>query len=55
MNGLCRETFSTIHVTPQDAFSYASVELCGPLGEVDISDVVARARAIFRPSQLVVA
>eukprot|EP00976_Prorocentrum_cordatum_P105538 1194279-Prorocentrum_minimum.AAC.4 len=54
MNGLAQEGFSTIHITPQDGFSYASVELCGH-PKVEISDLVEKVRAIFKPSQLVVA
>ena len=30
MNGVQRDgTFSTVHITPEDGFSYASFELCG--------------------------
>mmetsp|Transcript_14548 Transcript_14548/g.24650 ORF Transcript_14548/g.24650 Transcript_14548/m.24650 type:complete len:801 (+) Transcript_14548:440-2842(+) len=54
MNGLDQEGFSTIHITPQDGFSYASVEICG-YTTVDVSDVVERVHSMFKPAQLVVA
>ena len=48
--------FSTIHITPEDGFSYASVELCGyAAGAVDPAAVVAQTAAIFRPTSLSVA
>ena len=48
--------FSTIHITPEDGFSYASVELCGyAAGAVDPAAVVAQTAAIFRPASLSVA
>mmetsp|Transcript_29250 Transcript_29250/g.95321 ORF Transcript_29250/g.95321 Transcript_29250/m.95321 type:complete len:906 (-) Transcript_29250:30-2747(-) len=71
MNGLDGETLSTIHVTPEADFSYASVELSGfqPLfcGNGDESMVPAkvtaeepvafieRALRVFRPGKCVVA
>ncbi len=45
--------FSTIHITPEDGFSYASVELCGYAADaVDPAAVVAQTAAIFRPASL---
>lgn len=45
MNGVDGTAFTTIHVTPEDGFSYASVELCGYAGAaLDASAVVAQAR-----------
>ena len=43
MNGLEGEAFSTIHITPEDGFSYASLELTGyPAKGVDPSGVLAK-------------
>ena len=43
MNGLEGGAFSTIHITPEDGFSYASLELTGyPAKGVDPSGVVAK-------------
>lgn len=48
--------FSTIHITPEDGFSYASVELCGYTAEaVDAAATVAQIAAIFRPAELSIA
>ena len=48
--------FSTIHITPEDGFSYASVELCGyDAAALDPAVVVAQTAAIFRPALLSVA
>ncbi|CAH8392005.1 unnamed protein product [Eruca vesicaria subsp. sativa] len=52
MNGVDGERYSTIHVTPEDGFSYASFE-CGLSlydgGHGDISEVLTRAVDVFRP------
>ncbi|KAK3264187.1 Mitochondrial 2-oxoadipate and 2-oxoglutarate transporter [Cymbomonas tetramitiformis] len=53
MNGLQDDAFSTIHITPEPEFSYASVELCGYSSD-DLQSVVADAAAVFKPGQLVV-
>jgi S-adenosylmethionine decarboxylase len=29
MNGVEGGTFSTVHITPEEGFSYASFEICG--------------------------
>ena len=43
MNGLEGAAFSTIHITPEDGFSYASLELTGyPAEGVDPSGVVGK-------------
>ena len=43
MNGVDGTAFTTIHVTPEEGFSYASVELCGYAGAaLDASAVVAQ-------------
>ncbi|CAN6806243.1 unnamed protein product [Brassica oleracea] len=54
MNGVDGERYSTIHVTPEDGFSYASFE-CGLSlydddGRGDIAEVLTRAIDVFRPS-----
>merc|ERR1712137_1087221 len=43
---------STIHVTPEDGFSYASFESMGyNFNEVDLSKLLERVLACFRPSK----
>jgi len=43
MNGVEGGAFSTIHITPEDGFSYASLELCGyPAHTVDPSGIIAK-------------
>ncbi|KAJ4908174.1 S-adenosylmethionine decarboxylase proenzyme 4 [Raphanus sativus] len=55
MNGVDEDRYSTIHVTPEDGFSYASFE-CGLSlhdddgGRGDIAEVLSRAIDVFRPS-----
>lgn len=45
MNALDGAAFTTIHVTPEEDFSYASVELCGyAAAALDAGPVVAQAR-----------
>ena len=45
MNGVDGAAFTTIHVTPEEGFSYASVELCGyAAAALDASAMVAQAR-----------
>ena len=59
MSGVARHqggAFSTIHITPEDGFSYASVELSGyDAAAVDPAAVVAQTAAIFRPAAMSVA
>lgn len=52
MNGLLGETYSTIHITPEDAFSYASYE-CN-LKTSSYDDVIKRTLNIFKPSYFMV-
>jgi len=52
MNGLLGETYSTIHITPEDAFSYVSYE-CN-LKTASYDDVIKRVLAIFKPSRFMV-
>ncbi|KAL1195608.1 S-adenosylmethionine decarboxylase proenzyme 4 [Cardamine amara subsp. amara] len=58
MNGVDGDRYSTIHVTPEDGFSYASFE-CGLSlyddGHNDISEVLSRAIDVFRPSDVSIA
>lgn len=50
MNGILRGGFITIHITPEEGFSYASVEISGfDPNEYDPADMVARIVAIFQP------
>jgi hypothetical protein len=47
MNGVDGAAFTTIHVTPEEGFSYASVELCGyAAAALDASAMVAQARVL---------
>ncbi|GBF89555.1 S-adenosylmethionine decarboxylase [Raphidocelis subcapitata] len=53
MNGILGGGFITIHITPEDGFSYASVEVSGfDADAFDPSDLLARVAAIFRPGSL---
>jgi hypothetical protein len=56
MNGVEGATFSTIHITPEDGFSYASFELCGyDADSVDAAALVARVADVFQPRSMSVA
>ncbi|RWW24617.1 hypothetical protein GW17_00011087 [Ensete ventricosum] len=50
MNGLDRDRYSTIHVTPEDGHSYASFECTG--GGVEVIEWVRRAIGVFRPGEV---
>ncbi|CAN1149838.1 S-adenosylmethionine decarboxylase proenzyme 4 [Linum perenne] len=54
MNGIDQERYSTIHVTPEDGFSYASFECVGSAFD-DVDDLVEALRKVvrvFRPGNL---
>lgn len=53
MNAIEENAISTIHVTPEDGFSYASFEAVGyPLeSSIDLSLLVERVLACFQPSE----
>jgi len=53
MNGLEGDSFNTIHITPEDGFSYASLELCG-YTNMDIANIVDGCAKV-NPQHLVVA
>ncbi|KAJ0095607.1 hypothetical protein Patl1_16582 [Pistacia atlantica] len=51
MNSIEGTAMSTIHVTPEDGFSYASFETVGyDLKEVNLSELVERVLACFQPN-----
>lgn len=53
MNGIAGGGFITIHITPEDGFSYASVEVSGfdPTA-YDPADMVSRILSIFKPGKV---
>lgn len=56
MNGIDGGAYSTVHVTPEDGFSYASYEAMGfDPGLVRFETVVRRALGCFDPSEFTVA
>ncbi|KAL5759273.1 hypothetical protein ACOSP7_017798 [Xanthoceras sorbifolium] len=56
MNSVEGAAISTIHVTPEDGFSYASFETVGyDLKAVNLNQLVERVLACFRPSEFSVA
>ncbi|KAL4361914.1 hypothetical protein GQ457_04G010520 [Hibiscus cannabinus] len=56
MNAIEGAAISTIHVTPEDGFSYASFEAVGyDLKEVDLKQLVERVLVCFKPSDFSVA
>ncbi|OVA18962.1 S-adenosylmethionine decarboxylase [Macleaya cordata] len=56
MNGIEGSAISTIHVTPEDGFSYASFEAAGyDLKAVDLKQLVKRVLFCFQPSEFSVA
>ncbi|KAG6398579.1 hypothetical protein SASPL_140046 [Salvia splendens] len=54
MNGVDGDRYSTVHVTPEDGFSYASFEcVCAAAaGDREILEAVGKVAEIFRPSEL---
>lgn len=56
MNGIYEKSLSTIHVTPEEGFSYASYEAMGfDPGKLDYSDLVSRVLSCFGPTEFSVA
>ncbi|CAL9070043.1 unnamed protein product [Musa banksii] len=51
MNGLDRDSYSTIHVTPEEGHSYASFECTGRWagGRAEVLDSLRKAIGVFRP------
>lgn len=54
MNGVDMDRYSTIHVTPEDGFSYASFEWVGP-GCEGLGEVLKKVAKVFRPATMSVA
>ncbi|KAF5795701.1 putative adenosylmethionine decarboxylase [Helianthus annuus] len=54
MNGIDGDCYSTIHVTPEDGFSYASFECVGSAYN-DMADMVKKAVKVFGPGTVSVA
>ncbi|KAL5995820.1 S-adenosylmethionine decarboxylase proenzyme 4 [Asimina triloba] len=54
MNGLDGAHYSTIHVTPEDGYSYASFECVGSLDDddQDIGKVLKKVARVFRPGTM---
>ncbi|KAL0434509.1 UNVERIFIED_CONTAM: S-adenosylmethionine decarboxylase proenzyme 4 [Sesamum latifolium] len=54
MNGIDENRYSTVHVTPEDGFSYASFECVGSIydDKEEILDVLKKVVKIFRPGAL---
>ncbi|KAF4358863.1 hypothetical protein CsatB_026044 [Cannabis sativa] len=53
MNGIDGDRYSTIHVTPEDGYSYASFETVGSRhGGDDIARVLKKVAQIFRPATM---
>ncbi|KAK8947242.1 S-adenosylmethionine decarboxylase proenzyme [Platanthera zijinensis] len=48
MNGLQADRYSTIHVTPEEGYSYASYE-CVVANKSEIQSVLEKVNAVFRP------
>ena len=56
MNGTCDSEFSTIHITPEDGFSYASFEICGPdVAAGTASEYISKVVQVMSPSFVAVA
>lgn len=56
MNSIEKDAISTIHVTPEDGFSYASFEAMGyDFNEVDLSKLLERVLVCFQPAEFSVA
>jgi len=56
MNAIEGDAISTIHVTPEDGFSYASFEAAGyDIKSMDLTALIERVLACFQPSEFSVA
>ena len=56
MNAIEGDAISTIHVTPEDGFSYASFEAAGyDFEEVNLRELLERVLACFKPAEFSVA
>ncbi|KAJ7974226.1 S-adenosylmethionine decarboxylase proenzyme [Quillaja saponaria] len=56
MNAIEGDAISTIHVTPEDGFSYASFEALGyDIEDLNLTDLVKRVIACFHPTEFSVA
>ncbi|KAJ3677161.1 hypothetical protein LUZ60_002885 [Juncus effusus] len=52
MNGIHEKSFSTIHVTPEPGFSYASYEVMGfEIRAFELRDLVSRVLHCFKPAE----
>ncbi|CAG7875003.1 unnamed protein product [Brassica rapa] len=55
MNSIEGDAISTIHVTPEDGFIYASFEAVGyDFNTIDLSQLVTRVLSCFEPKQIFV-
>ncbi|GMH08368.1 hypothetical protein Nepgr_010208 [Nepenthes gracilis] len=57
MNGMHGDKYSTIHVTPEEGYSYASFECVGSMynREDDVVEVLKKVAQVFRPGAMSVA
>ncbi|XP_051126801.1 S-adenosylmethionine decarboxylase proenzyme 4-like [Andrographis paniculata] len=55
MNGLDGNRYSTVHVTPEDGFSYASFECVAGGRKNELAEILQKVVKIFRPAELSVA
>ncbi|VVA96677.1 unnamed protein product [Arabis nemorensis] len=55
MNSVDGDRYSTIHVTPEEGFSYASFECVASVNDEDIALVLKRAVDVFRPGTVSIA
>ncbi|EEF45432.1 S-adenosylmethionine decarboxylase proenzyme 4 [Ricinus communis] len=55
MNGIDSDRYSTIHVTPEDGYSYASFECVGSIfddSDDDVAEVLKKVVQVFRPATM---
>ena len=56
MNALCEDDFSTVHITPEEGFSYASCELSNvDIKNLDAFAYVRKVASVFKPGKMVFA